>query len=329
MQIKNVTASFCRKCLTLSLPVEMMIRFAQLVNPDYDIYRRTGLSEGMPISNQNAAQRIVADMIQDGFFVDFVEALIRIGDEGYMGRRYTLFGLNDAITGLIQEGYSFDPVSRQFFENQKERISPNWGRLQEGDERRMTVLRLDIAGNSVLVRNNSRDKIEKAYRDLRNIVNKAVVNRLGRLWTWEGDGALAAFLFGSMEKAAIFCGMDILHELYFYNRLRNPLSNPINVRIGVQTGLVRYSPDEMERLKNDTIKQAVELESKAAINSLAISYKLYMTMELQTMDLFSKEKLGPAGKYRLYQFGKGEADVPSGRKRKAAGAKTLPGMACV
>lgn len=325
MQIRNVTASFCRKCLTLSLPVEMMIRFAQIVNPGYDIYRRTGLSEGMPISNQSAAHRIVADMIQDGFFVDFVEALIRIGDEGYMGRRYTLYGLNDAITGLIQEGYSFDPVSRQFFENQKERISPNWGRLQDGDERRMTVLRLDIAGNSVLVRNNSRDKIEKAYRDLRNIVNKAVVSRLGRLWTWEGDGALAAFLFGSMEREAVFCGMDILHELYFYNRLRNPLSDPINVRAGVQTGLVRYSAGEMERLKNDTVKQAVELESKAAINSLAISYKLYITMDPHTLSLFSREKSGPAGKYRLYQFGKEAACAPSGRKRKKVAGAMLSG----
>ncbi|MDR0876465.1 MAG: hypothetical protein LBN21_00305 [Treponema sp.] len=303
MKIKNANSSFLRKCLQLSLPVDMMIRFARLVNPHYNIYKRTGLSEGMPISNQNAAQRIVADMIQDDYFVDFVEALIQIDAKGYMGRRYALHGLNDVVAGLIHEGYSFDPVSGQFFENQSERISPNWGRLQNGDERRMTVLRLDIAGNSVLVRQNPRNKIEKAYNDMRAIVSRAVTSRQGRLWTWEGDGALAAFLVGHKEKMAVYCGMDILHELFFYNKLRNPLNSPISVRIGAQTGPVWYSANEMERLKNDTVKQAIDMEAMAAINSMAVSYNLSASMDDITMNLFTPEKSGFGGKYRLYKTG--------------------------
>ncbi|MDR2258894.1 MAG: hypothetical protein LBE14_07080 [Treponema sp.] len=303
MENSNFASRFCRKCLQLSLPVNMMIRFAGLVYPGYNIYRRTGLSEGMPISNQNAAQRIVADMIQDGYFIDFVETLIRIDAKGYMGRRYVLKGLNDVVAGLIRDGYSFDPISGQFFENQRERISPNWGRLQEGDERKMTVLRLDVAGNSILVRQNSLDKIEQAYKDLRAVVTRAVTSRLGRLWTWEGDGALAAFLFGSMEKSAVYCGMDILHELFFYNRIRNPLNSPINVRIGIHIGTVRYSTNEMERLKNDTVKKAVELESMAAINSMGVSSSLFISMDQNMTNLFAPEKNDFRGKYRLYKIG--------------------------
>jgi class 3 adenylate cyclase len=280
----------------------MMIRFAGLVYPGYNIYRRTGLSEGMPISNQNAAQRIVADMIQDGYFIDFVEALIRIDAKGYMGRRYTLKGLQDVVAGLVHDGYSFDPASGQFFENQRERISPNWGRLQEGEERKMTLLRLDIAGNSSLVRQNSRDKIERAYRDLRLMVTRAVTSRLGRLWSWEGDGALAAFLFGSMEKSAIYCGMDILHGLFFYNKLRNPLSGPINVRIGAHIGTIRYSGDERERLKNDAVKQVTALESIAEVNSMGVSYNLFITMDQNTVKLFTPEKSGLISRYRLYSI---------------------------
>ncbi|MDR1374386.1 MAG: hypothetical protein LBJ24_05375 [Treponema sp.] len=150
MKIKN--ASFCRKCLQQSLSVDMMIRFAELVSPGYNIYRRSGLTEGMPISNQNAAQRIVVDLIQDGYFIDFVELLLKVANKGYMGRRYVLKGLSDVVAGLIQEGYSYDKATAQFFENQSERISENWGRLKNGDERRMTVFRLDVAGNSVLVK---------------------------------------------------------------------------------------------------------------------------------------------------------------------------------
>jgi class 3 adenylate cyclase len=303
MGAENFTSRFCRKCLSQSLPVNMMVRFARIVYPEYNVYRRTGLSEGMPLSNQSAAQYIVSDMIRDGRFIDFVEALIRIDAAGYMGRRYALKGLNDVVTGLIQDGYSYDPVSAQFFENQRERISPNWGRLNEGDERKMTLLRLDIAGNSQMVRQNPRNKIEKAYADLRLMVNRAVTSRLGRLWSWEGDGALAAFLFGPIEKSAVFCGMDILHDVFFYNRLKNPLSGPLALRIGVHIGPVRYSGDETERLKNDTVKQALALEARAAVNSMGVSYNVFITMDQNTVNLFGPEQNGPGGKYRLYKLG--------------------------
>jgi len=303
MKIKSVNTSNCKKCLQLSLSVDLMIRIAQLVNPRYDLYRRSGISEGMPISNQYAAERIVADMVLDGRFVDFVEALVQIEKEGYMGSQYHLAGLNNVVAGLVNEGYSFDKVSGQFFENQQERISPNWGRLLEGDERKFTVLRLDIAGNSELVKSNPGAKIDSAYRDIRNIVNKVVISRLGRLWSWEGDGAVAAFLFGSQEKMGVYAGMEILHELFFYNRLRNPLNSPINIRLGCQIGQFCYSDNEIERLKNDTVQQAVFLEALSPHNTLSVSYNLYITMDQNTLDLFSKEKTKDGCKYRLYTIG--------------------------
>jgi hypothetical protein len=298
-----VNASACRKCLQ-SLSVDSMIRFAGLVRPGYNIYRRLGLTEGMPISNQDAAGRIVADMLQDGFYIDFVEALVHIDAEGYMGRNYALRGLNDVVTGVIQAGYSYDKVSGRFFENQRERITENWGRLQDGDERRMTVLRLDIVDNSVLVKKNSREKINRAYRDLRTIVEKAVIKRLGRLWSWEGDGALGVFMFGPIEKMAVYAGMEILHELFFYNRLGNPLESPIAVRTAVHIGDVRYSHSTMERLKNETIKQTVTLESKAAFaDSMAVSSNLFMSMDQGITDVFTPEKSRAGIKFRLYHVG--------------------------
>jgi hypothetical protein len=59
----------------------------------------------------------------------------------------------------------------------------------------------------------------------------------------------------------------------------------------------------MERLKNDTVKQAMTLESMAANNSLCVSYNLYITMDSSILNLFSAEKTGRCGKYRLYTMG--------------------------
>jgi class 3 adenylate cyclase len=273
-----------------------------MVDPDYDIYKRTGFSEGQPIPSQDAATRIVTDLIQNGHYVDFVELLVRIDTEGYMGRTYDIRGLDDVIGDLIQTGYSYDKTSMFFFENQRERISKNWGRLKEGEERKMAVLRLDIAGNSALVKENPRSLIEKSYGDMRKIVTKAVVSRLGRLWSWEGDGALCAFMLGIPGRSAILAGMEILHEMFLYNKLWNSLASPINIRLASHLGSIRYSNNEAEALKNETVKIAVTLESKAALpNSLVVSESLSVTQDQALLDVLSNIQAIAGTKYRIYQ----------------------------
>ena len=300
MKIKNINAAYCRNCLHTSISVDLMVRFAKQIDPNYDIYRQTGFREGLPIPNQIAAQRIVEDMINTGRYIDFVETLVQVDAKGYMGHRYSLKGLDNVVDGIIDEGFTFDKVSGQFFENQRERISPNWGRLVDGDERKMTLLRIDIVGNSELVKKNPMAKIEKSYNDLRGIIKRAVTARLGRLWSLEGDGALAAFLFGSMEKMAVYAGIEIIHELFFYNRLHNTLESPLNIRIGAHIGPVRYSGSEMERLKNETVKQTVSYEALAKNNSLCVSYNLFITMDQIVLKLFSPVKTSRSSVYRLY-----------------------------
>jgi class 3 adenylate cyclase len=303
MKNEGFSGRFCRKCLYSSLSVHDMIRFVRMVSPDYDIYKRSGYPKDIPVPAQDAASCIVADMIREGLYVDFVEHLIRIDNEGFMGRRYDLRGLDDVISGIIGHGYSYDKTTGQFMENQQERISLNWGRLKGGDEHQMTVLRLDIARNSALVKENPRSVIEKAYKDMREIITNAVVSRLGRLWSWEGDGALAAFVFGSKDKLAIFAGMEILHELFLYNRIGNPLSSPIEVRIGINAGPVLYSHNMTDCLKGETIKKALELESKTDPNSLAISRNLFMSLGQALLNAFGGEKNSGSMSFRQYQVG--------------------------
>jgi hypothetical protein len=284
-----------------SLDLGDMIAFARQILPGYDLRKRLGLSERIPVSNYTAAQRIIQDMVNEGYFIDFVEFLIRVDNEGFMGSAFSIRGLDDVIGAIVHEGYLYDKTARQFFENQRERISPNWGRLKNGDERQMAVLRLDIAGNSVLVKNNPQNKIQKAYGALREIVSHAVISRYGRLWSWEGDGALAVFFPGHKEKAAVFCGMDILHQVFFYNKLENPLPDPIRLRIGAHMGKVRYFDNSLERLKNETIREAVKLEESVPCDSLGVSYNIFITMDQGLMNLLGPEKTRGGGKFRVYQ----------------------------
>ena len=301
--VAKFSARFCRKCLTSSLSVEDMIRFACMAYPDYDIYEKSGFSKGHPMSSQDVAAQIATDMLHNGYYIDFVERLIQIDSQGYMGHRYALRGLDDVIGDVIQAGYSYDKTTGQFFENLQERITRNWGRLLEGDERQMAVVRMDIAGNSILVKENQKSLIEKAYGDLRKIVTKAVVSRLGRLWSWEGDGALGVFMLGNYSRMAIFAGIEILNEMFVYNKTDNPLNSEIKLRLSVHSGHLAYSDSEAECYKAETVQKAVVLESKAAIpNSLAISESLAMTQDQILLDIFSDVKTTGIEKYRIYQL---------------------------
>jgi len=295
---------FCRKCLALSLSVEQMNRFAKLTNPDYDLYKSYGFSKGHPIGLHEAADRIVGDMVQSGYYIDFVETLIQAESKGYMGRKYAFRGLDDIIGDVLQAGYSYDTATGQFFEDQNKQITRNWGRLLEGDERQMAVLRLDIAGNTILVKSNPKELIDKAYGDLREIVDNAVVSRLGRLWTWEGDGALGVFMLGEYSRFAIFAAMEILNEMFVYNKSDNPLDSPIKLRIAVHSGLLMYTESATQSLKADTIRTAINLESKAAIpNSMVVSESLAMSQDQSLLNIFSDPKVVPGStdKYRIYQ----------------------------
>ena len=296
---------FCRKCLALSLSVEQMNRFARLTNPSYDLYESYGFSKGHPIGLHEAADRIVGDMVQNGYYIDFVETLIQAESKGYMGRKFAFRGLDDVIGDVLQAGYSYDNATGQFFEDQNKQITRNWGRLLEGDERQMAVLRLDVVGNTMLVKNNPRTIIDKAYGDLREIVNKAVISRLGRLWTWEGDGALGVFMLGDYSCSAIYAAMEILNEMFVYNKTENPLNSPIKLRVAAHSGLLTYTESATQTMKADTIRTAMTLESKAAVpNSMVVSESLAMSQDQSLLNIFSEPKVVPGStdKYRLYQF---------------------------
>jgi len=294
---------FCRKCLTLSLSVEQMSRFANMTNPDYKFAEKYGFSKGHPVGVQEAADRIAADMLQSGHYINFIETLIMVDSKGYMGKRYAIRGLDDAIGDVIQAGYSYDSATGTFFEDQSKQITRNWGRLLEGDERPMAAMRLDIAGNSVLVKNNPKQLVDKTYNELREIINDAVVSRFGRLWIWDGDGALGVFMLGDHSRCAIFAGIEILNKMFVYNKTENRLKAPINLRISVHSGDIVYTDNETKCMKGDVVRTAVNLESKAAApNSLAISESLAMSQEQSLIDIFSDSKniKNSTDKFRIY-----------------------------
>jgi hypothetical protein len=287
--------------------MEMIVRLARIVIPGYDIHRQSGIPENIPITAQTAAEQVVKDIIMAGRYLQLIELLIKIDTSGYMGREYPLLYMRDLIKTILAEGYSYDSVTGLFMENAQNQISANWGRLVPGDEFQLALLRLDIVQNSELVRRHEKKAVEATYGDLRTIVSQAVLPRMGRLWFWEGDGCLAAFVFGKKERSAVLAGMEILHNLFFYNRLLNTLGSPLRVRLAVHGGPVKFAEDPMELKKNETIREIAEIESQyGKPDALIVSSNVFISVDRVIQERFSAEQYKDSYKFRQYTIEVGQ-----------------------
>lgn len=281
--------------------MEMIVRLARIVIPGYDIHQQSGIPENIPITAQTAAEQVVKDIIAARRYLQLIELLIRIDTSGYMGREYPLLYMRELIKTILAEGYSYDSVTGLFMENAQNQISSNWGRLVPGDEFQLALLRLDIVQNSVLVRRHEKKAVEAAYGDLRAIVSQAVLSRMGRLWFWEGDGCLAAFVFGKKERSAVLAGMEILHNLFFYNRLSHTLGSPLRLRLAVHGGPVKYAEDPVELKKNETLREIVEIESNyGEPDTLLVSSNVFLSIDRVIQERFGEEQSRDSYKLRHY-----------------------------
>ncbi|MEW6565321.1 MAG: hypothetical protein ACOZCE_04625 [Spirochaetota bacterium] len=301
MKVKTGLHRLTCKILYESLSMDMIVRIARIIMPGYDIHRQSGIPENIPITAQTAAEQVVKDIIAAGRYLQLIELLIKIDTTGYMGRDYPLLYMRDLIKTILSEGYSYDSVTGLFMENAHNQISPNWGRLVPGDEFQLALLRLDIVHNSELVRKHDKRVVDAAYADLRNMVSRAVLPRMGRLWFWEGDGCLAAFVFGKKERSAVLAGMEILHNLFFYNRLSNSLGTDLQVRLAVHGGPVKYAEDPQELKKNETIREIADIESNyGRPGTLMVTSNVFLSIDRVIQERFCAEVLRDSYKLRNY-----------------------------
>ncbi len=261
MRAKSPVVADVIKTLYRSLGMEMALRMARSLIEGYNISQRMGFPPSVPVPAQDAVNRMVLDLFEEGLFLELVEWLVRADRQGFMGKRYPIVGIEEIIQGMELEGYLLDPESGLFYEDPRRHRTPGWGRLKPGEEYSITLLRLDIVLNSRLVRGNDRGDIERAYDSLRDMVRRIVEKRRGRVWLWEGDGGMAAFHYGHPNMSAVLCGMEILNELLVYNMTANPLNRDMQIRAAAHAGFIRYTEDLSELQRSEIVKETVEIES--------------------------------------------------------------------
>lgn len=249
------------RALNESMSTDLMVRLARRIVPDYDIHERTGFQRSVPIPSLEVAGQIARDLGGGISLLRLVEALIEIDRSGFMGSRVNVRSLQPLIQEIESLGYAYDEATRLFMETAESVRTRAWSFLQEGQVCELSFLKVDLVASSKLVRDHARARISRAYQDLQRIVAAAVYRRNGRVWNWEGDGGVIAFLFGDKNVQAALAAMEIILELFLYNTFRCALATPLAVRIAVHTGPCPYH-ESFARIQSDTLRRLAVIESR-------------------------------------------------------------------
>jgi class 3 adenylate cyclase len=301
MKVKPSLLNIAIRSLAQSMNVHTMEHLVHRLLPNYDLNKRTGFPHSISIPNLDAARQIIYDINESALFPQFVNILVEISNRGWMGKKYDIAYLHYIVKEMREHGFVYDAHNKMFVEDHTVRRTRNWGVLREGHEYVLTFLRFDIVGNSELVRKYSTELINFTYSDFGEIVKQAINPRNGRIWTWEGDGGLIAFYFSHKNQMAVLSGMEILHELFLYNRLQCRLSEPLRVRIAVHCGNCDYSDSEEELKKLDPVRKTIQYESLyTSPNSLTISEVVHTTLD----DIVAREfsPIESPEKTKLYSY---------------------------
>jgi hypothetical protein len=288
------------KALNESMSTDLMVRLARRVVPDYDIHDRTGFQRTMPIPSLDVAGQITRDLGAGIPLLRLVETLIEIDGSGVMGSRIRVRQL-EALTKEVEAlGYAYDESARLFMETSAAARTRTWSFLQEGQIHELSFLKIDVVASSKLVRSHAKAKIDRAYQDLQRIVVNAVYRRNGRVWNWEGDGGVLAFLFGDKNMQAALAGMEIILELFLYNTFRCTLASPLSVRMAVHTGPCPYH-ESFDRIQSDTLRRLGLIESRfTRPDSVTLSPGVYSDLGPK-LSRFFEPFHGDAGS-QLYRY---------------------------
>jgi len=304
VQITRNLARLGARALIESMDVRDMKHLARRVIPDYDIYKQSGFPESFAIPSIDAANQIVNDIINANLFFQLIQNLIHMNQEGFMGKKIRISHLNDIIKDIYSNGYLFDSENQIFIEDPKIQKTRNWGALQEGKSYPLAFLSIDIIGNTKIVQKYSREVVETAYTELNFIVQNTIDKRNGRIWMWEGDGGVIAFFFGNKNLDATLSAIEILNNLFLYNRTMCKLTEPLKIRMSVHSGICEYSDKNDYFKKMEVMKTISDMEkSYSKAESICISYPVRMMLDGFIANQFVPLGSSNTSKYYRYELG--------------------------
>jgi class 3 adenylate cyclase len=247
--------------LSKNLKPDQINEIGKLIIKKFDMHTILGLDHHITVSKRRAAATLIEQCAAAEREDELFKLLIELDGSDLMGQAVNFAELEAVMNDLAKRGYVYDDKKRKM-KRMKEDVDelPNWGVLRAGKTYEMTIVSLDIVGNSKLVKEHGIKKAEKLYFKFWSFLRRVLAVYEGRIWHWAGDGGILAFTFASHPVRAVMFAMEIQHLLPVFNiDPDRPILDELQLRVGIDTGKIKFD-DDTGKIVSDTINYAAHLE---------------------------------------------------------------------
>ena len=229
----------------------------------YDSHSLSGTENHFTLSARKCASVLVDQCVEFDKIDTLIELVAGLDEQTILGRQVKVDGLEEFLKDLSRTGVIYDFERRKLLRVRKELDQlVNWGALKEGKRYPITVMSIDVVGNSKLVSQYGNRAMEKLYANLRRFLEKQIAQYEGRIWSFAGDGGIAAFTFRNHADRAVLCALEIQRTIPLFN-LKSviPLKEHFSLRIALDTGKIKFNP-ETGSIVSEVINYASHLEKQ-------------------------------------------------------------------
>lgn len=222
-----------------------------------------------------------------------------------------------SIEGLTFSSTSTDKARRGFFgrflrrkEEERDKLLREFMEAKkrlEKTKQRLAFLSVDVVGSSRIKLGQDPLLSERLFREYRYLLEGIFKKFRYRAASWTPDGVMVCF---NQVELASEAAKDLLRRLPTFNREKNPLGFPVQVRCGVNAGEVNYDQTTpLELLSDQVLDISGHLQKAARPDTLVVTEQIYRQL---------REKKGVTGAenqvdgYRVFEWGQAGAGSASG-----------------
>ena len=260
----------------------------KMLSKGFDLNQLSSTPTHVTIAPRIAATVLVDHMEEKKNTADLIKLLTELDNNTILGRPLSIEGMDYFLQQLTMNGYVYDLRKRRVVTLKEDpQELPNWGALKEGKKYPVTVMSLDIVGNSELVKKHGVKTMKKVYTQLWNFLRHHLSHYDGRIWNWAGDGGILAFTFKNHIERSVKFACEVQRTISLFNiDAANPIDDTIQLRIGIHSGKLIYH-NEAGQIVSEVINLAAHLEKQAAKPGyIAITDEVYNNLSPKCQKLF-------------------------------------------
>ena len=288
MQLEPAIRNDLVELIAANFKTDEVNELGRLVLGCFDSNAVAGTRNHISLSARKSSGLLVEECERGKQMAGLIKLVVEVDDGIVHGRSIRVQGLEEFLGKLIRTGIHYDFKTRKVVADCRDpQELPNWGCLKDGREYPLTVMSVDIVGNSKKVRALGARRAEKLYFTLWNFLKEKLAPVDGRIWSWSGDGGIIAFALRDHPARAVRFAIEVQSTVPVFNLCAcGTPSADVALRIGVHTGMVKFAI-ETGKIVSDVINYAAHMEKSATLpGTISVSREVYDALPQRMAGLF-------------------------------------------